>query len=168
MSDLYEDFVPTFVQIVEAQLGLLDKAEAFCAAKGVAPEALLEERLAPDMLPLKFQLQQVARHSAGALSHFTGAAAPQVGDSFAAIRQGLTDALAVLKSIKPSDLVGAENKPLTLELRSGVMKFTGRDFVAGFAIPNFMFHAATGYAILRKAGVEIGKRDFMGNIRTAA
>lgn len=169
MSGLYEDFIPTFVQIIEAQLGLVEKAEAFCAAKGVAPASLLEERLAADMLPLKFQLQMVSRHSAGAIAHFTGKAAPQAGgDSFEAIRRSLIDALSFLEAVKPSDLAGAENKPLTLEMRSGVMNFAGRDYLAGFAMPNFMFHAATGYAILRKAGVEIGKRDFLGKIPTAA
>lgn len=169
MSGLYEDFVPTFVQIIEAQLDLVEKAEAFCATNGVAPAALLEERLAADMLPLKFQLQMISRHSAGAIAHFTGKAAPQAGgDSFEAIRRSLNEALAFLEAVKPSDLAGAENKPLTLEMRSGVMNFTGRHYLAGFAMPNFMFHAAAGYAILRKAGVAIGKRDFLGKIPTAA
>ena len=35
-------------------------------------------------------------------------------------------------------------------------------FLTNFALPNFYFHATTAYDILRQAGVEIGKRDFLG------
>jgi hypothetical protein len=33
-----------------------------------------------------------------------------------------------------------------------------------FVLPNFYFHATTAYAILRHAGLTIGKRDFMGSV----
>jgi hypothetical protein len=34
-------------------------------------------------------------------------------------------------------------------------------------MPNFYFHLTTAYAILRHAGVELGKRDFIGVIPSA-
>jgi hypothetical protein len=42
------------------------------------------------------------------------------------------------------------------------MPFTGANFLLSFAQPNFYFHAAIAYAILRAKGVKLGKRDFMG------
>ena len=36
-----------------------------------------------------------------------------------------------------------------------------RSIYRDFALPNFYFHAATAYDILRHNGLEIGKRDFM-------
>jgi hypothetical protein len=49
-----------------------------------------------------------------------------------------------------------------LKFPSGEMKFTGRDYVANFALPNFFFHVTTAYAILRHKGIAIGKMDFLG------
>ena len=168
MSDLYEDFVPTFIQIAEAQLGLMDKAEALCAEKGIAPETLLEDRLAPDMLPLKFQFIMSARHSAGALARVTGKTAPATNEeTLPALRDQLSQSISFMKTLNQADFEDAESKPVKLELRIGEMNFTGRDYLASFAMPNFMFHASTAYALLRKAGVDIGKRDFMGKVRQA-
>lgn len=168
MSDLYEDFVPTFIQIAEAQLGLMDKAEAHCAAKGTTTDALLNDRLAPDMLPLKFQYVMLARHSAGALARVTGKTAPATEEeTFSALRAQLSDSIAFMKTLKPEDFSGVEAKPIKMELRVGVMHFNGRDYLASFAMPNFMFHASIAYALLRRAGAEVGKRDFMGAVRLA-
>ena len=37
-------------------------------------------------------------------------------------------------------------------------------YLIGFALPNFYFHVTTAYNILRHNGVEIGKRDFIGQV----
>ena len=39
---------------------------------------------------------------------------------------------------------------------------TGADYFLEHAIPNFYFHAVHTYAILRHAGVEVGKKDYLG------
>ena len=36
-------------------------------------------------------------------------------------------------------------------------------YLLGFVHPNFYFHVTTAYGILRHNGVEIGKRDYIGN-----
>lgn len=41
----------------------------------------------------------------------------------------------------------------------------GEDYLLQIIIPNVYFHLAMIYAILRHNGVEIGKMDFLGNIR---
>ena len=48
-------------------------------------------------------------------------------------------------------------------MRSGEpLAFNGETFLKLFALPNFFFHATTAYALLRQAGVELGKADFLG------
>jgi hypothetical protein len=42
------------------------------------------------------------------------------------------------------------------------MTFTGETFLRGFSLPNFFFHATLTYALLRHAGVELGKMDYLG------
>jgi hypothetical protein len=49
-----------------------------------------------------------------------------------------------------------------LKLRAGDLRFSGLDYLFGFAYPNFYFHVTTAYNILRHNGVEIGKKDFVG------
>ena len=45
------------------------------------------------------------------------------------------------------------------------MNFLAEDFLLSFSQPNFYFHAATAYDVLRMKGVPVGKRDFMGRVR---
>jgi hypothetical protein len=57
---------------------------------------------------------------------------------------------------------GAEDRTITLKFPQGEMSFVGRDFVTNFALSNFFFHVTTAYDILRHKGIEIGKRDYLG------
>ena len=41
--------------------------------------------------------------------------------------------------------------------------YKGRQYLLARAIPNFHFHVATAYGILRHNGLEIGKSDYLGN-----
>ena len=42
--------------------------------------------------------------------------------------------------------------------------FTDAAFLTGFALPSFYFRVATAYAILRAAGVPVGKVDFLAHL----
>src|SRR5207237_267785 len=66
------------------------------------------------------------------------------------------------KKIEPTVLTGSRLFPDMFPL-SREVKFSGVQYLLGFAQPNFYFHATTAYNILRHNGVEIGKRDFIGN-----
>ena len=67
-----------------------------------------------------------------------------------------------LEGIREEQLDGAEERNVTLKVRGQEISFNGRDFLFGFALPNFFFHVTTAYAILRHNGVELGKMDFLG------
>ena len=57
---------------------------------------------------------------------------------------------------------------MRFEIRDFALDFKAEDFLLSFSQPNFYFHAATAYDILRMKGVEVGKRDFLGRMRLAA
>jgi hypothetical protein len=42
--------------------------------------------------------------------------------------------------------------------------FAGKDYLTGFALPNLFFHVTTAFAILRNAGVGVGKPDFLAHV----
>ncbi|ATE64790.1 DUF1993 domain-containing protein [Rhizorhabdus dicambivorans] len=168
---LYHATVPTFLQITGAVSGLLDRAEAFCAEKGLDPSELIEARLAPDMRPFAFQVRWVAMHGFGAIESvrnggFVPDMTPPPSD-FAGLRARLADAIRGLETVGYSELDAYIGKPVTITLRDGALTFDAEDYLLSFAQPNFFFHATTVYDILRWKGLEIGKRNFLGKLRFA-
>lgn len=166
---LYDATVPAFTQILAALSGVLDKAERHCADKGLAPEECVAGRLYDDMLPLGFQVQQTAAHSAGALEAVQrGVFSPHIApfpESFAELKDTVATALATLERFSPDDINALVGRDMRFEFRDRVLPFTAENFLMSFSMPNFYFHATTAYDILRHRGVQIGKRDFMGALR---
>jgi len=166
---LYDAFVPNSLQIVGAGQRLLDKAEKYCAETNTPPETLIDKRLAPDMLPLAFQVFSMRHHSAGALAGVrTGAfspARPDPGLDFAALKAMLSDAEAALKATSADELASLADKPLLFTAGERKMSFTATNFLLSFSQPNFFFHASMLYAILRYAGLPLSKGDYIGRPR---
>jgi uncharacterized protein len=162
----YEASVPAYLQILNSLTGILTKAEAHCAAKKIEPEVLLGARLYPDMLPLSKQIQLVCDFAAKGCARLTGSDVPSVPDTektFEELKQRLAKTIDYVKAYKPAQFDGADARDVTFPAgpdKSITMK--GQQFLTGFSLPNFYFHAATAHGILRHNGVEIGKRDFLG------
>jgi hypothetical protein len=70
--------------------------------------------------------------------------------------------VAFIESVKPAQIDGSEDKEIVLKLGGQETRFKGMQYLFGFAQPNFYFHAATAYNILRSNGVDVGKKDFIG------
>ena len=163
---LYDATVPAFLQILNSLSGLLTKAEAHCKAKNIKPEVLIGARLYPDMLPFSKQIQIASDFAAKTCARLTQNEAPVTQDTettFEELRQRLAKTIDYVKSFKPEQFEGADTKDVTFPAgpdKSITMK--GQKFLSAFSLPNFYFHAATAHGLLRHAGVEIGKRDFLG------
>ena len=158
---------PVFVQVLTALSGCLDKAAAHCEAKKIDPNALLQMRLAPDMYTLAQQVQQATNHAVGAVARPAGMEPPAFAGneaSFADLKARVASALDFVKSVPASKVDGTEAKPVELKFPARTLNFTAQNYAMHFALPNFFFHATTAYDILRHAGVEVGKRDFIGQI----
>ena len=166
---LYDATVPSFQQVLQSVSGLLSKAETFCQDKGLAAQGILQARLAPDMLPFTYQVKSAVLHSIGAIEGVRkGVFSPDMTpppDSFAALRTRVSDGLAALAAIEASELEAFIGRDMRFEFGERRMDFTAENFLLSFSQPNFHFHAATAYDILRWKGVPIGKRDFMGAVR---
>lgn len=163
---LYDATIPSNLQILRAIDALLDKAEAFCGEQGIAPAALIDARLAPDMLPFGFQVKSCAEHSVGAIEAVReGSYSPDTKPwptDFAGLHAKLRGAVAELEAIDRAEFDALADAHTEFRLGESAMPFTGANFLLSFAQPNFYFHATTAYAILRMKGVKIGKRDFVG------
>ncbi len=145
--------------------GVLQKAEDHCAAKGIDPTALLQFRLFPDMLPLWRQVTIACDHAKGAAHRLAGREVPSMPDnetSFAELRDRIDRTIDMVQAVPADALEGAEDRSVHMRTRVGEMNLSGRDYLWGFALPNFFFHATTAYNILRHNGVELGKGDFLG------
>jgi hypothetical protein len=167
---LYAATVPSFQQTLGAVAGLLEKAEAFCTEKSIAPPELIQARLAADMLPLAYQVKSTAVHSLGAIEGVRkGVFAPDMTtppDTFAALKARIADTLAALATIDATEVDAFIGRDMRFEFGSNYRDYTAENFLLSFTLPNFYFHATTTYDILRWKGLPIGKRDFMGKTRT--
>jgi hypothetical protein len=166
---LYAATVLTYRQILPSVAGLLDKAESFCAEKGIAPEDIIQARLAPDMLPFAYQVKSAVVHSLGAIEGVRkGVFSPdttQPPETFAALKARIAETLAALEATTAGEVDGFVGRDMRFAFGDRHMDFTAEDFLLSFSQPNFYFHATTAYDILRSKGVPLGKRDFMGRPR---
>jgi len=163
---LYDAVVPSNLQILASIDALLDKAAAFCAEQGRAEADLIDARLAPDMLPLGYQVKSCVGHSVGAIEAVgAGSFSPDRSawpTDFSRLHGLVQTAIASLKAIDRDGFDALGEADTQFAFGESRMPFTGANFLLSFAQPNFYFHATTAYAILRAQGVRIGKRDFMG------
>ena len=163
---MYQASAPRFVNILKNLSLLLDKAQAHAETKKIEPAALTGFRLFPDMFPLARQVQIACDTAKGAVARLAGVEIPKHEDteqSFAELKARIAKTVDFIDSVKPAQIDGSDGKEIVMKLRSGEVKLEGLQYLMAFAYPNFYFHATTVYNILRHNGVEIGKRDFIGN-----
>ena len=163
---MYQASVPRFVNILTNLSAILDKAQAHVEERKIDPVALTTYRLFPDMLPMTRQVQIACDTAKGAVARLAGVDIPKHADTeqtFAELKARIAKTIEFVQSIKPAQLDGTEDKDITLKLGGKDTTFKGMQFLLGNAMPNFYFHVTTAYNILRHNGVEIGKRDYLGN-----
>jgi uncharacterized protein len=157
---------PVFVRMLTNLLAWLDKAEAHAAARKFDPANYLGLRLAPDMLPFTRQIQIASDSAKGAMARLAGVEVPKWEDneaSFADLRARVAKTIDYVQSFQPAQIDGSEARPISVPRRVGEpLQFDGETFLKHFAMPNFYFHVTTAYALLRQAGVEVGKGDYLG------
>ena len=144
---------------------IVSKAEAYVQERNINPEALIQARLYPDMLPFVANVRIATDTAKGAAARLSGTNMPSWPDdeaTFEDIHARIRKALDYLATFKPSQFEGSEEKDITLKLPNRTFEFTGREYVLGFVLPNFYFHVTTAYNILRHNGLAIGKTDFLG------
>jgi hypothetical protein len=163
---LYAASGPVFVRMLNNLAAMLDKAEAYAKARNFNVEVLMQSRLAPDMFPLYGQINLVTAFAKNAMCRLAGETPPDFPDgdtTLAQMRTRIARALDIVQSVDANALSGAEAREVSFNLGPDTnITLKGGDYLNGFALPNFYFHLTAAYAILRHNGVELGKRDFMG------
>jgi len=163
---MYQASAPRFANMLKNLSAILDKAAAHAAARKIEPQVLTGMRLYPDMFPLARQVQIATDTAKGAVARLAGAEPPKYEDSETTLdelKARIAKTIAFIDGFKPAQIDGSEDRPIALKLGQLEVKWTGIQYLLGFALPNFYFHVVTTYDLLRHAGVEIGKRDYIGN-----
>ncbi|MFM9847015.1 MAG: DUF1993 family protein [Hyphomicrobiaceae bacterium] len=164
---MHQISLPVFLRMLKNLSAILDKAESFAAARKIEPDVLLNARLAPDMFPLKRQVQLASDFAKGAAARLSGQDIPKWEDaeaSFADLKARLAKTADYVASVTPAQLEGSEGRDIALTIAKQPVTLNGQIFLLNYAFPHFFFHVTTAYDILRHNGVEIGKRDYMGPI----
>lgn len=163
---MYTTSVPVFRQMLNSLHAILSKTEEHATAKKIDATVFLQARLAPDMFPLLRQVQIAADFAKGIAARLAGVQMPEFEDnevSFADLHARLTKTLAFIESLDAAQFEGSETREIVL--RPGTpkeKKMSGQAYLVSYGLPQFFFHVTTAYAILRHNGVELGKRDYMG------
>ncbi len=164
---------------IHALSGWLDKAEAFAADSGGSVDALLSLRLAPDMFPLTTQFRFFAFQAMEPIYRLRELPVPdsvlevrQEGreggerpGSWSEARARISQAAQLFASVGPGELDGAADRQIAHELPNGmIFDMTGEEYVRDWALPQAAFHQMITYALLRQAGVPLGKVDYVSHM----
>jgi len=164
---MYQASAPRFVHMLNNLSAMLDKAKAHAEARKIDPAALTTFRLFPDMFPFTRQIQVACDVAKGVVARLAGVEVPKhedVEQTFDELKARIAKTIAFIESIRPEQIDGSEEKDITVKLGKQEYRFKGMQYLLNWALPNFYFHATTAYNILRHNGVEIGKKDFVGEL----
>lgn len=164
---IYQASVPVFERSLKALDAVLDKAAAYAEARKFDSAIYVTIRLRPDMLPFARQVQIACDNAKNASARIAGVEAPRFEDNEATLgelKARIEKTLAFLAGLDPKAFDEAAERDVVFPVGPNKMKMKGGDYLLHYVTPNFYFHVTTAYDILRYSGVEIGKRDFLGQV----
>ncbi|HEX2009676.1 MAG TPA: DUF1993 domain-containing protein [Roseateles sp.] len=157
---------PVFARMLGNMLNWLEAARAHAEAKKFDTAVYLGLRLAPDMLPLARQIQIASDAAKGCMARLAGQPVPSWEDKEASLdelAEHIRRTIDYVNSVPAAEVEGSEERVVEVPRRAGEpLKFRGEDFLRHYALANFYFHVTTTYALLRHAGVNLGKMDYLG------
>ncbi len=163
---MYQVSIPRFVHMLNNLAAILDRAQAYAEAKKIDAATLPSSRLYPDMLPLTSQVRIACDTAKRAAAMLAGVENPAYEDNETTIpelKARIERTVAFLNTIKAAQIDGTEGRDLVVKVGGKDTPFKGMQFLLARAIPNFYFHVTTAYDILRHNGLDVGKKDFLGN-----
>jgi uncharacterized protein len=163
---LHEASVGVFVPYLTNLSALLDRAAGHAESRKIDPAVLLNMRLSPTMYNLKQQVGEANRHAtvscallAGRTPHTFSDAEPDIAE----LKARISAAIDFVQGLPRVEIDAASDKEVAFTFKNGSQRmFTGKSLLLTFSVPQFFFHVTTVYDILRHAGVDIAKKDFLG------
>ncbi len=166
--EIHADVVPALTRALQQLQHVLRKGRAHAEAQGWDPAVLLGMRLAPDMYPLIRQVQIATDIAKNGTSRLGDGRAPSFEDTetdFDGLDARVQRAIDYIAGVPAEAFEGAETRAIAVPTRAyGDLKFTGRRYLTDFVLPSVHFHITTAYAVLRHAGVPLGKADYLGPV----
>jgi len=162
---MYQASVTVFIRQLNNLVAILDKAAAHADAKKIDPKVLLNMRLFPDMFPLVRQVQIATDTARGGAARLAGVEVPTQEDTettFPELVARIRKTVSYLETLKAQQFEGSEERAISWQTRSSTKSMQGLPYLLNHSLPNLYFHLTTAYNILRHAGVELGKQDFLG------
>ncbi|MEY3713206.1 MAG: hypothetical protein RL321_826 [Pseudomonadota bacterium] len=159
--------VAAFVPMLENLEKILAKAAAHATERKLDEGVLEGWRLTPDMFALRRQVQLTSDFAKNSVARLAGVEPPKMPDeekTLAELQARVRATVIWLQGITPAQLEGAEQRHLVVPLRTRTLEMDGLPFIQRWVLPNFYFHMTTTYALLRQAGVTLGKQDFLGGV----
>ncbi|WFU13574.1 DUF1993 domain-containing protein [Bradyrhizobium sp. CB3481] len=163
---LHDASVGVFVPYLGNLSILLDKASAHAEARNIDPNVLLNMRLSPTMYNLKQQVAEANRHAVVAGALLAGRAPHTFSESdpdIAELKARISAAIDFVQALPRAKIDAAADKEVAFTFKNGGQRtFTGKSLLLTFSVPQFFFHVTTAYDILRHAGLDLAKKDFLG------
>jgi uncharacterized protein len=162
MSHIYTATVPQFIKGLGGLKNVLMKAKDH----GVDEASLMHDALYPDMFPFVRQVQIACDNAKGATARLAGIEIPSYPDTESTLDElivRIDTTIAFLESVPESSFGDAESRQITLPYFPGKY-MTGAEYTHAYALPNFYFHLTTAYGLIRKAGVPVGKTDYLNGL----
>lgn len=163
---IYDASVGVFIPFLDNLSGLLDHAGAYAEVRRIDPAILLGMRLHPNMYNLAQQVGEAHRNAIIACALLAGCeplALAEAAPDLAELKRRLAAACAFMRGLPRSAIDAAGDKEVVFRFRNGAERsFSGHALLLTFSVPQFFFHVTTAYDILRHAGVDLAKKDFLG------
>lgn len=151
-------------QTLGALKGILAKGEAHARAANLEDAVLLSQRLYPDMFALPRQVQiacDTVMRGAARLAEAEIPSVPDTEETFAELIARCDKAIVFVNAVSDAQIDATASKTLDIPMGQATLPMTGQVYLSSFILTNLHFHTAMAYALLRKQGVVIGKRDFL-------
>lgn len=163
---IHEASVGVFVPYLTNLSGLLDHASAHAKARNIDPSILLGMRLSLNMYSLRQQVAEANRHAVLGCALLAGREPhifPNVEADMAELKSRIAATIGYIQGLPQAAIDAAGDKGVVFTFKNGATRqFTGRSLLLTFSVPQFFFHVTTAYDILRHAGVDLAKKDFLG------
>jgi uncharacterized protein len=143
----------------------LDRLRALIELAKTAPRPLLSEQLVSDGFCAGQHAASAQGFALRAVFPVLGRPIPDLpstGFQAPALLERHACVLGSLATIEPLDFEGASRRMVAHKAGFADLQQSSSEFLTHYALPNFFFHLAMVYAILRENGLVIGKADFDG------
>ncbi len=163
---MYQISVPVFTRMLANLTAILDKAAAHCEERKIDPAALTQFRFYPDMYPFWKQIHIATDAAKNGSAYLAGTEPPKsenTEQSFPELIARVQKTIDYVNGFKPEQIDGSEEREISIKRGETTLSYKGQEYLLNRVLPNFFFHITTAYDMLRHNGVELGKKDYLGN-----